>query len=326
MLEVKDLHKFYGSFHAVRGISFDVQPGEIIGFLGPNGAGKTTTMKIITGYLAMTAGEVRVDGHDVVDDSLYVRSQIGYLPENAPLYEDMSVTEYLKFICELRGLGGARKRQRIDYVIGVCALGSKRRALIKTLSKGYRQRVGLAQAIVHEPKLVILDEPTVGLDPNQIIEIRELIRAVGRDNTVILSSHILSEVEATCTRVIIIHDGVIAANGTPSDLEKAHGDRNRATVSLRGATSEASVDLSHLSGVTLASATAAADGAPVFDFELTAPEAFAADLQRLAGERGWVIEELRLARPTLEDVFKKLTRGDRAGAAAPAHAAAGGTK
>ncbi len=223
MLEVTQLHKYYGSFHAVKGISFAVEKGEIVGFLGPNGAGKTTTMKIITGFMSMSSGNVAVNGFDVNHESLQVRSQIGYLPENAPLYEDMTVTEYLSFMANMRHLRGAQRRERLEYAIGVCGLESKRRSVIRTLSKGFRQRTGLAQAIIHRPRLVILDEPTVGLDPNQIIGIRELLREVGEDNTVILSSHILSEVEATCSRVMIINDGHVVANGTPSELQVEHG-------------------------------------------------------------------------------------------------------
>ena len=224
MLEVRDLNKFYGSFHAVRGISFDVNRGEIIGFLGPNGAGKTTTMKIVTGYMSASSGEVKVDGHDVVKDSLAVRSAIGYLPENAPLYDDMKVVDYLRFICDMRGIRGRLRKERLEYVIGVCSLESKRRALSKTLSKGFRQRVGLAQAIIHDPQLVILDEPTVGLDPNQIVDIRELLLEIGSKKTVIFSSHILSEVEATCSRVIIIADGQLVANDAPARLVASHPD------------------------------------------------------------------------------------------------------
>jgi ABC-2 type transport system ATP-binding protein len=223
MLEVSQLHKYYGSFHAVKGISFSVEKGEIVGFLGPNGAGKTTTMKIITGFMSMSSGSVSVDGYDVSHESLQVRKEIGYLPENAPLYEDMTVTEYLSFMASMRCLRGAERSERLNYVIGVCGLDPKRRSVIRTLSKGFRQRTGLAQAIIHQPRLVILDEPTVGLDPNQIIGIRELLREVGEDNTVVLSSHILSEVEATCSRVMIIDDGHIVANGTPKELQSEHG-------------------------------------------------------------------------------------------------------
>ncbi|MEE9392964.1 MAG: ATP-binding cassette domain-containing protein [Planctomycetota bacterium] len=310
MLEIKDLHKFYGSFHAVKGISFDVQPGEIVGFLGPNGAGKTTTMKIIVGYMSMSSGDVRVNGSSVVDDSLAVRECIGYLPEHAPIYEDMTVLEYLSFIASMRALKGSRRKERIEYVIGVCALQPKRRASIKTLSKGYRQRVGLAQAIIHEPKLVILDEPTVGLDPNQIIEIRELLRAIGEKNTVVLSSHILSEVEATCSRVIIAADGRIVAQGTPKDLEREHAHLLQWQLRVRGENADIAAALSGLPGVIGDATSVCSDGVATIQFQSDHSEGeqgFAPGLKRITIEGNLVVEELRAERPTLEDVFKTLT-------------------
>jgi ABC-2 type transport system ATP-binding protein len=222
MIEVRDLWKTYGSFRALLGVSFDVRRGEILGFLGPNGAGKTTAMKIMTGFIYPASGSVTVGGLDVVENSLEVRRKIGYLPEHAPLYPDLTVTEYLRFCAALRDLPGGRAKARIDAVIDLCALVPKRRAPIKTLSKGYRQRVGIAQAILHEPEVLILDEPTVGLDPNQVVPIREIIRDVGRERTVILCSHILPEVEATCGRVVIISEGRIVGDGAPKDLAERH--------------------------------------------------------------------------------------------------------
>lgn len=317
MLEVKDLHKMYGSFHAVRGITFDVSSEEVVGFLGPNGAGKTTTMKIIVGFMAATAGEVKVDGLDVMDDSMDVRRRIGYLPETAPLYEDMTVTEYLRFICAVRDLKGARKKERLDHVIGVCGLQPKRKALIKTLSKGYRQRVGLAQAIIHEPKLVILDEPTVGLDPNQIIEIRELLREIGRKNTVILSSHILSEVEATCRRVLIVREGRIVADDTPAELEAQHS-QGSTIVGVRGAPETAAQDLVAVPTVTGAEHIGSSGGLDRFRVSTDDHSRFVPALNEFAGARSWTIEEVAPARVTLEDVFKDLTSGDASRAAEPA--------
>ena len=307
MLEVKDLHKFYGSFHAVRGLSFHVDRGEVIGFLGPNGAGKTTTMKIVVGFMSMSSGEVRVDGHDVVDDSLAVRYGTGYLPEHAPLYEDMSVQEYLRFITDMRGLGGAQRKERIDYVVGVCALESKRRSGIKTLSKGYRQRVGLAQAIVHDPKLVILDEPTVGLDPNQIIEIRELIREIGSKNTVILSSHILSEVEATCSRVLIVNDGVIVANGPSSELCTHYAGVPTFEVDVRGEQEEVLAALKDLDVVKEAAFTIEIDGMRHFVVKVDDPGTFTLAFADLVKARSWILGQVARRRTSLEDVFKKLT-------------------
>lgn len=313
MLVVKDLHKFYGGFHAVRGISFELKDGEVLGFLGPNGAGKTTTMKIITGFLAMTSGDVTVDGLDVVGDSLEVRRRLGYLPENAPLYDDMTVTEYLNFVCDVRGLKGQKRRERIGYVTDVCALGAKRRAVIKTLSKGYRQRVGLAQSIIHEPKLVILDEPTVGLDPNQIIEIRELIRAVGRDNTVILSSHILAEVEATCSRVIIIDHGEIVADDKPAQLGMSHAEpgRYRLTIAVKDVES---IDLASIDfGDTIEIlARSKAPGQVHLDVKTTDVDGFMSTVLRTVALRQWTLVEATPERPTLEQVFRKLTNPQKA--------------
>jgi ABC-2 type transport system ATP-binding protein len=219
MIEVQDLWKSYGGFHALLGISFRIARGEIVGFCGPNGAGKTTCMKILTSYMLPSRGSVRVGGADVVEDAVQTRRMIGYLPENTPLYPDMTVREYLKFCADLRKMPGRRARARIDDVVEQCSLQPKFRAPIKTLSKGYRQRVGIAQAILHEPEVLILDEPTVGLDPNQVVPVRKIIKDVGSARTVILCSHILSEVEATCGRVIVIHEGVIAGDGTVAELQ-----------------------------------------------------------------------------------------------------------
>jgi ABC-2 type transport system ATP-binding protein len=223
MIEVRDLWKSYGGFHALLGINFTVNRGEIVGFCGPNGAGKTTCMKILTGYMLPSRGTVTVGGIDVVEHSLETRRMIGYLPENTPLYPDMTVREYLRFCADLRRMPGRRAADRISEVVDLCSLQPKYRAPIKTLSKGYRQRVGIAQALLHEPKVLILDEPTVGLDPNQVLPVRQIVRDVGRDRTVILCSHILSEVEAVCGRVIIIHEGVIVADGAVAELKAGVG-------------------------------------------------------------------------------------------------------
>jgi ABC-2 type transport system ATP-binding protein len=223
MIEVRDLWKSYGGFHALLGINFTVNRGEIVGFCGPNGAGKTTCMKIMTGYMLPSRGSVTVGGIDVVEHSLEVRRMIGYLPENTPLYPDMTVREYLRYCADLRRMPGRRAADRINDVVDLCSLQPKFRAPIKTLSKGYKQRVGIAQALLHEPKVLILDEPTVGLDPNQVIPVRQIVRDVGRDRTVILCSHILSEVEAVCGRVVIIHEGVIVGDGTVDALKAGVG-------------------------------------------------------------------------------------------------------
>ncbi|MFT7618927.1 MAG: ABC-2 type transport system ATP-binding protein [Planctomycetota bacterium] len=307
MLEVRDLHKYYGAFHAVRGISFDVARGEILGFLGPNGAGKTTTMKIAVGFMTMSSGSIMVDNHDVVQDSMAVRRIIGYLPEHAPLYEDMTVNEYLSFIADVRGLRGKERAERMEYVIGVCALQTKRKSGIKTLSKGYRQRVGLAQAIIHDPKLVILDEPTVGLDPNQIIEIRNLIHEIGVKNTVVLSSHILGEVEATCSRVVIINEGAIVANGTAAQLETELGESPTMHVGLGAPVETVKPVFEALPLVKSVTSAAATDTGSHFSLELNEHEGAAQSIVNLAQSKGWDLHELVRPKRTLEDVFKSLT-------------------
>lgn len=232
MIEIRDLYKLYGQVQAVRGISFTVYRGEILGFLGPNGAGKSTTMKVMTGLTPPTAGQVRMAGYDVLEDPLEVRRAIGFLPEHPPLYTEMTVTDYLRFAAEIRGVPRSRRRQAVEGAIERCGLGEVRTRLVGNLSKGYRQRVGLAQSVIHDPRILILDEPTVGLDPTQVIEIRSIVRDIGRERTVILSSHILPEVQATCQRVVIINRGKVVAEG---DLEHllAAGGGGRLVVRLR---------------------------------------------------------------------------------------------
>ncbi|MES2309487.1 MAG: ATP-binding cassette domain-containing protein [Verrucomicrobiota bacterium] len=220
MIQVKDLTKKYAGFTAVRNINFEVKRGEIVGFLGPNGAGKSTTMKILSGYLPPTDGSVKVAGHDVVKESLEVRKRIGYMPENMPLYTDMRVDEYLRFRAHLKGVASKKIKDRVEEVKSRCSIKDVERKIIGTLSKGYRQRVGLADAMVHEPELLILDEPTIGLDPHQIRSVRDLIKDLGKHHTILLSTHILSEVEMTCSRVIIINRGRIEASDTVDNLTK----------------------------------------------------------------------------------------------------------
>ncbi len=217
-IRVRSLRKKYGKTEALKGISFDVNKGEIVGFLGPNGAGKTTTMKILTCFMAADSGEAHVSGHDCFKEGIAVRRKIGYLPENNPLYSDMMVAEYLRYMAELHDTPADKINERITDVAVECALTGQLHHTIGTLSKGYRQRVGLAAALVHDPEILILDEPTVGLDPNQIVEIRNLIKKLSREKTVILCSHILAEVELTCSRIVIISDGRIVASGTPAEL------------------------------------------------------------------------------------------------------------
>jgi ABC-2 type transport system ATP-binding protein len=220
MIEVSNLGKRYGSLEAVQGVNFSINPGEVVGLLGPNGAGKTTIMKILTCYMFPTFGTVKINDWDIFESPLEIKRLVGYLPENAPLYTDLNVLEYLSFMAESRSLKGKQKTERIEWAIEECGLEAVVYRSIDTISKGYRQRTGLAQAILHNPEILIFDEPTTGLDPNQIIEIRELIKRLGKEKTVILSTHILQEVEATCGRVLILNEGQIVAKGTPDEINR----------------------------------------------------------------------------------------------------------
>jgi ABC-2 type transport system ATP-binding protein len=220
MIEVSNLGKRYGSLEAVRGVNFSINPGEVVGLLGPNGAGKTTIMKILTCYMFPSFGTARINDWDIFDRPLEIKKLVGYLPENAPLYTDLNVLEYLSFMAESRSLKGKQKNERIEWAVEECGLNAVVYQSIDTISKGYRQRTGLAQAILHNPEILIFDEPTTGLDPNQIIEIRELIKRLGKEKTVILSTHILQEVEATCGRVLILNEGKIVAKGTPEEINR----------------------------------------------------------------------------------------------------------
>ena len=230
MIEVKDLTKRYGQHVAVDSVSFTVNEGEILGFLGPNGAGKSTTMNIITGYISATEGTVKINGYDILDQPEEAKKQIGYLPEFPPLYMDMTVQEYLDFVFSIKKVDPKQKKQQMDTILDVVKIGDVRKRLIKNLSKGYKQRVGLAQALVGAPSVLILDEPTVGLDPKQIIEIRTLIKELGKKHTIILSSHILPEVSAVCERVIIINKGKLVASDTPENLSRRLGDTSKMTL------------------------------------------------------------------------------------------------
>lgn len=234
MIQVENLTKLYGQHVAVDNASFTVEKGEILGFLGPNGAGKSTVMNIITGYISATEGSVKVAGYDILDDPEEVKSRIGYLPELPPLYGEMTVVEYLSFVSDIKGIDKADKKENMDRVMDLVRITNVKDRLVKNLSKGYRQRVGLAQAILGRPEVLILDEPTVGLDPKQIIEMRNLIRELGKEHTVILSSHILPEVSAVCDRVIIIDKGKIVAGDTPENLSRRIGDSSRLSLRIAG--------------------------------------------------------------------------------------------
>ncbi len=311
MIQVKSLSKRFGPTIAVENVSFDVQRREVVGFLGPNGAGKTTTMRMLTCYLPPDAGSAEVAGFDVMRQPLDVRRRIGYLPESAPLYAEMGVLDYLEFIAEVRGLAGPRRRQRIQDMIGICGLERVVKKDIGELSKGYRQRVGLAQTLIHDPDVLILDEPTSGLDPKQIIEIRELIKEIGREKTVILSTHILPEVNATCNRVIIIHNGQIVADGAPDELgERARGG-DRFFVTLRGPAEDISARLAEVPGVHALRAVGRPAGDRVrFEVKAAHEDDVAERIFQVAVDHRWPLSELAPEASSLEDVFIRLTQSE----------------
>ena len=234
MIEVKNLTKRYGPTVAVDNVSFSAKSGEVLGFLGPNGAGKTTTMRVLTCYLSADEGNATVDGYDVFDQSVEVRKRIGYLPESAPLYTDMGVIDYLKFIAQVRDIPKSQRQQRTKEVIDICGLERVIQKDVGELSKGYRQRLGLAQSLIHDPPILIMDEPTSGLDPNQIIEIRNLIKEIGKEKMIIFSTHILPEVSATCSRILIINNGKIVANGSPESLADRAKGGQVVDITIRG--------------------------------------------------------------------------------------------
>lgn len=309
MIEVEKLTKDYGPIRALDGVSFEVRKGEVVGFLGPNGAGKTTCMKIITGFLSATSGTVRVEGQDVVEHGVEVRRRIGYLPENAPLYPDMTTQEYLSFVGALRGITPDALRERVRRVADTVGVADRLEQEIGTLSKGYRQRVGLAQAMIHDPEILILDEPTSGLDPNQIVEIRALIREIGRDRTVILSTHNLPEVTATCNRLIIIHRGRIAADGTPDQIQAVHGGGNAYVVEVLPApdirVEEVFRALQYVEKV--AALDRRGQDAQAFRVEARGEADVRADLFQACARGGLTLVGLRRDRADLETIFQRIT-------------------
>ena len=311
MIEIDGLEKSYGDVRALRGISTRISRGEVVGLLGPNGAGKTTTMKILVGYLLPTAGRARVAGHDVVDNPIEVQRRIGYLPENAPIYGEMLVQDYLDFMARMRGLDRGSARDRIRKAIGECGLERVLTRPITQLSKGYRQRVGLAGVILHDPEILILDEPTTGLDPNQIVDVRALIKRMGETKTVILSTHILPEVEATCDRAVIILDGTIQADGKLTDLTASHAQ----VVGIEATdVAAAEAALAALDGVAGVERESLVDGVATLRLQLDGPRELGATIFDLARELGWRLTELRRDDRTLEAVFRELT--ERGGVAA----------
>ena len=310
MIQVNQLTKRYARHEAVRSISFSVARGEIVGFLGPNGAGKTTTLRMLTGYLPPTSGTATIAGFDIFRQSIEARRKIGYMPENVPLYEDMRVKEYLKFRAQLKGLGSSDTRRRVGDVIDTCGLASVRRKMIKTLSKGYRQRVGLADALVHDPELLILDEPTNGLDPNQIRQIRELIRQLAQSHTVLISTHILSEVEMICNRVIIIDGGEIKAADTPANLIGQMRAAGRIQVEIQSDPEVAAAALNRLDKVKKVTPEPLDDNWTRYTVWVDSSADPREQIAQLAAQYGWPLRSLFHHVATLEDVFVELTRRD----------------
>ncbi len=313
MIEVDGLTKDYGPTRAVDKVSFSVRRGEVLGFLGPNGAGKSTTMKMLTCFLSPTSGRARVAGFDVFDDSLSVRQHLGYLPEDTPIYRDMTVLEFLEFAAAMRGMDPARSGARIKEVGQRCGLGDVAGKLVGELSKGYRQRVGLAQAMLHDPDILILDEPTSGLDPNQIVEIRSLIKEIGQEKTVILSTHILPEVQATCSRILIISGGKLVADGTPDSLRaREKGGRYRVVVESNGVAKEAIRDrLASLAGVARCEAIAGEEGSHAFALDASAAADLRKPIFKAAVDNRWTLLELLRESASLEDVFRNLTQTEK---------------
>jgi ABC-2 type transport system ATP-binding protein len=304
MIEIRNLQKRYGEIDALRGISTAIGRGEVVGLLGPNGAGKTTAMKILVGYLLPTAGSARVAGHSVVDEPLEVQRRIGYLPENAPLYLDMLVQEYLEFMAAMRELAPREARQSIGVAVDECGIRSVLTRSIGHLSKGFRQRVGLASAILHDPEILILDEPTTGLDPNQIVEVRGLIRKMGESKTVILSTHILQEVEATCSRAVILIDGSIRADGTLSELTQSRAQVVSVAAPDAGDAAQA---FGGLPGVSTVERAATNGRFVTFRLNLDGDVDVAEAVANLSYERRWPLRELRRDDKTMEQVFRELT-------------------
>ena len=308
MIKVRNLTKNYGGHLAVKGISFDIKPGKIYGLLGPNGAGKSTTMNILTGCLAATSGEVKVDGHDIFDEPLEAKRHIGYLPEQPPVYGEMTPKEYLTFVAEAKGVPFEKSLRHVKEVMQLTQIYDVRNRLIRNLSKGYRQRVGIAQAMIGEPDVIILDEPTVGLDPAQIIEIRNLIRKLGSIKTVIISSHILAEISAVCDHVIIISHGNIVANDTLENLEASAGKNNALTLKIKGDKARAEKLISSVSGVVSAEYS---ENGGIVSASVTAEEG--ADIREAIfnafASAKMPILDMHTNETTLEDIFLGLAYG-----------------
>ena len=318
MIEVDNLTKRYGRTTAVDGISFVVKKGEILGFLGPNGAGKTTTMRILTCYLPPTEGTARVAGHDVFEEPLEVKKRVGYIPETPPLYTDMDVDTFLDFCAKIKGVPASQRRARVDAAVEKCRVGDVRKTLIGRLSKGYRQRVGLAQAILHDPEVLILDEPTAGLDPKQIIETRDLIKGLGGEHTIILSTHILPEVSMTCGRVVIINKGKVVAEDTPDNLTHRLQGAGTLRLEVRGDAAALAEALRPVAGVVAVRPHGEVAGVSLVDVEAAPGADVRAELARAVVQKGYDLLGLQQVGMSLEEIFLHLTTTEAPPDAAPA--------
>lgn len=307
MIRVSGLTKDYGTRRAVDNLTFEVEQGEILGFLGPNGAGKTTTMRILSGYMPPTEGEATVAGYDVVADSIEVRRRVGYLPETVPLYTDMTVFDYLKFMADLRHLPNAK--DRIDNTLEMVDMEDRAGGYIGNLSKGLRQRVGLAQALLHRPEVLILDEPTIGLDPGQVVDVRNMIREIGKERTVLLSTHILSEAQQLCDRVLILNKGRIAAEDTPANLQASLIGSERGMLRVRGEAEDLVEVIDKVKGIS--SVQSKEEG--VLEFQVAPGQDVRAEVARVTIKAGYDLLEMRPIGMSLEDIFLQLTREENAG-------------
>ena len=311
MISVSELTKSYSGNLAVDHLSFEVEEGQVYGLLGPNGAGKSTTMNILTGYISATSGTVKIDGTDILEEPEKAKAKIGYLPEIPPVYTDMTVREYLKFVCGLKKVPKAETEKNIEYAIEAAAIKDVENRLIKNLSKGYRQRVGIAQALLGSPKVLIFDEPTVGLDPKQIIEIRQLIKGLGKKHTVILSSHILSEVSEICDRILIINKGKLVANGTPESLAESVKEKTTLKVTVSADIETAKNALAGVSGIAQLEAKAGSEaGTAELSVTTEGDEDLRGEISKALSSAGCIILGMTMSTMSLEDIFLELTSGE----------------
>ena len=312
MIELKNITKYYGDFPAVTDISFKIERGEIVGLLGPNGAGKSTTMKMITGFMPPTSGELTVDGNDIVSQSIEARRKIGYLPETVPLYTDMTVYSYIEYMGMLRGLNKKNIKSKVDNVIEICKLGDYRNSLISKLSKGFRQRVGICQAIIHEPEVLVLDEPTIGIDPNQVVETRQLIKNLSGEHTLILSSHILPEVSSICERVLIIHEGEIAASDTIENLSSLMSGKNKIEADIIGSPQTIVTELEKVNDVKSVqfSINKSSSEFSTFSIESEISSDIRSKISKIIINNGWGLIRLQSMGMSLEDIFLQITTSE----------------